>query len=145
MSVHWQDNSYYRALKDYEKETGMSLAERNALANPNGNHSTLGVLGVSLFSAATNFAMNKWGSGLGGNDTGSETDVETERNLITRSKTIRSEIDTAINKNDTYSVNKWLNAFKDLANDRPNNRTIQQTYKLVKEQVEEYNKSVSIS
>lgn len=112
MSVHWQDNSYYRALKDYEKETGMSLADRNALANPNGSHSTWGVLGVSLFTGVTNFAINKLGSGLGGNDTGSKTDVKSYKDIMGEWGSIKYKYDNALKSGNQEDVGKYYKELK---------------------------------
>lgn len=128
MGVHWQDNSYYAALKDYEKDTGMSLAQRNALENPSGNQSTWGVLGVSLFSGVTNFALNKLGSGLGGNDTGSETDVNSTKNLMSSLGQTLRNFDLALAKNNTNDVDKYLKELKTLAEDNPNDRQVQKAY-----------------
>lgn len=128
MGVHWQDNSYYAALKDYEKDAGTSLAQRNALENPYGNHSTLGVLGVSLFSGVTNLAIKKWGSGLGGNDTGSETDVNSTKNFKSTVGRALANFDSALSKNNSSDVDKYLQELKTLADDNPNDRQVQKAY-----------------
>ena len=76
MGVNWQKNDYYSALKDQERITGLSVADRNRINNPFGSHTFLGVLGTQLLPQIFNFSEQALGTGLNGSSqTGSATNV----------------------------------------------------------------------
>lgn len=126
MGVNWQNNPYYKALKDYEKESGTTLAERNAIANPNGSHSKLGVIGTSLFLGLANFGLNELGnSSNGSQDTGSETDIDNSKKALSNlGKTLRN-FDKAIASQNTADIDKYLKELKELA---PSSANAQKAY-----------------
>ena len=66
----------YSALKDQERKTGLSFADRNRINNPFGSHTFLGVFGTQLLPQIFNFSEQALGTGLNGSSqTGSATNV----------------------------------------------------------------------
>lgn len=129
MSVHWQNSSYYKSLKDYEKESGMTLAERNALANPNGNHSTWGVLGTSLFLGLTNFGVNNLVSSVSGSqDTGSETDVPQSTSAIKAFGQAVKNYNAAVKNGNEEDIKKYAKEVVEIGDANPDNPTIKAIY-----------------
>ena len=115
-SVNWQNNSYYQALKDYEKETGTTLAERNAMANPYGSHSFGGVLLSQLLPQLLVGGAEKIaGGGLkGSGDTGSKTDIASETMQNAELGRLTSRYDGKLDASNIDKYIKELDSFKTL-------------------------------
>ena len=127
-SVNWQKSDYYKSLKDYEKQTGRSLAERNYLQNPNGNHSTWGVLGVSLFTGLFNMGLDHATEKINGShDTGSETDVGGSTNVLHLFNEAKRKYDSAVAKKDNEAILKYAQELQKIG-DESDNPTIKRLY-----------------
>ncbi len=129
--VNWQNNGVYQGLKDYERETGTTLAERNAAANPYGSHSFGGllisqVLPQLLIGGAEKLAG---GTGLNGSgNTGSITDIDGQTNLASSVGSILRKFDEAIASNNTADVDKYLGELKNIKDKNPKNTRIVSVY-----------------
>lgn len=142
MGVNWQNNDVYQGLKDYEKQCGLSLAERNAIANPYGSHTFGGLLISQVLPQLLIGGAEKLGnSGLcGSGDTGSETDVEGEKNTLSGiGKTLR-QFDTALAAGKSEDADKHLGELKKIADDNPDNRRAQQVYEKALEKKKNHQK-----
>lgn len=129
MGVNWQNNPYYRALKDYEKDSGTTLAERNAIANPNGSHSKLGVIGTSLFLGLANFGLNELGNSTNGSqETGSETDVPQSTSSIKAFGQAVKNYKAAVKNGKEEDIKKYAKEVVKLGDANPNNPTIKAIY-----------------
>ena len=127
-SVNWQNSDHYKSLKDYEKETGLSLAERNAQMNPNGNHSALGIFGVSLFTGLFNMGLDYATEKINGSqDTGSETDVGGSTNVLHSFNEAKRKYDSAVAKNDSEGILKYAQELQKIG-DESDNPTIKRLY-----------------
>ena len=132
--VNWQNNDYYRALKDYEKESGTTLAERNAAANPYGSHSFGGLIISQLLPQLIMGGAEKLaGIGLhGSGDTGSATDTKGQTNLYSKLGTALRNFDNAIASKNTSDIDKYLGQLKQLSEDNPDSRLISKAYENAK-------------
>lgn len=114
-SVNWQNNDYYLALKDYEKESGTTLAERNAMANPYGSHTFGGLLVSLLPQLLVGGAEKIAGGGLkGSEDTGSKTDIASETMQNAELGRLTSRYDGKLNSSNIDEYIKELESFKTL-------------------------------
>ena len=120
MGVNWQSNDYYRALKDYEKDSGLSVADQNRINNPYGNHSFGGLLISQILPQLIVGGAEKIGIGLSGSgDTGSETNVEESTNSAKGINYIKSKLDKAIESKNQTDIDKYLKEFERMANENP--------------------------
>ena len=136
-SVNWQKSDYYKSLKDYEKQTGLSLAERNYLQNPNGNHSTWGVLGVSLFTGLFNMGLDYATEKINGSqDTGSKTDVGGSTNVIHSFNEAKRKYDSAVAKDDNEGILKYAQELQKIGEEHKGEPVIDRGYGMIKSKIE---------
>lgn len=131
MGVNWQNNNLYQSLKDYERESGTTLAERNAMANPYGSHSFGGLLISQLLptlimGGAQTIAGTTGLNGSG--DTGSETDTNAQTSLYSSLGATLNKFDKAIANHNSADIDKYLKELKGLKDDNPSNRQIARAY-----------------
>ena len=143
MGVNWQNNNIYQGLKDYEKECGLSLAERNAIQNPYGSHSFGGLLISQLLpQLIMGGAEIIAGSGLNGSgDTGSETNVEGEIDTFSNIGQTLRKFDTALADGKDEDVDKYLSELKKIADDNPNKRHAEEAYEKALEKKKNHKKT----
>lgn len=127
--VNWQTNDYYINLKDYEKETGLSIADQNRINNPFGNHSAIGLAGVSLFTGLVQLGAEKLGNGLNGTtpeDNGFDTGQRTS--AIKEFGSVKIKYDKAIKAGNQAEIKKYAKELVELANANKGNPTIDNIY-----------------
>lgn len=64
--VNWQKTDYYRDMKAWERETGLSVADVNRMNNPNGNHSIGGMIAMAAPSIFMTVLSKVANGSLGG-------------------------------------------------------------------------------
>lgn len=122
MGVNWQNNDYYRSLKNYESETGLSVADQNRIANPYGNHSFGGLLISQVLPQLLMGGAEKLGAKLeASSDTGSAINVEASTEEKVNLNKILRNFDKAIRRGKTEDIETHYNALKKLSTDNPNN------------------------
>ena len=128
-SVGWQNNDLYKALKTEEAETGLTLAQRNALQDPMGQ-STAALAVNSVFGALTMgmnclMSINPSSSGDGG------IDVEASTTAINKFNTLLENFRNA----EGEEKKRYAQELKNLALDNIDNKTIRNGYFSQKENI----------
>lgn len=128
--VNWQENYYYKGVLDYQAKTGLSLAERNYLQNPNGNQSPWWIFGVSLFTGLFNTGLDYATEKINGSqDTGSATDVSGGINLLKDFNATKVKYDEAVSKGNQSNILKYAQELKKIGEEGKDDPTIKRIYK----------------
>ena len=129
MGVNWQNNEYYRTLIKEERNTGFSVADRNRIANPYGNHSFGGLLISQLLPQLLMGGAEKLGAKLeGSSDTGSATDIKQKTQEDSNLGFILSQFNKAIEEKDPQKIDSYLKELETLKNKYPNVSKYQDAY-----------------
>ena len=99
--VNWQKTDYYRDMKAWERETGLTVADVNRMNNPNGSHTVGGVIAMALPSIFMTVASKVADGSFGG---GGSSAVESDANAATNAKQIRADIDSILAKYEKQDV-----------------------------------------
>ena len=143
--VSWQNNSFYRELKVQERETGLSLADRNRLQNPYGTHSTGGMITGALLSlllsgnganiltsCAEYFSSDK-------NDKPEDVkSVEEKTSKLSEFNKARENFEKAKKDGNTKNMYKYLAEMVLLGKEDPNNKTIQSALNLLGPDIKQF-------
>ena len=122
MGVNWQNNEYYRTLINEERNTGFSVADRNRIANPYGNHSFGGLLISQVLPQLLMGGAEKLGAKLeGSSDTGSATNVKASTEEKININKILRKFDRAVKKGDKKEIETHYNTIKKLSTDNSEN------------------------
>lgn len=125
MGVNWQNNDYYQGLKDYEKKTGFTLAEQNAINNPYGSHSFGGLLISKLLPQLIFGVGEKLGGGLNGTMPEDEgIDVQQSSSAIKEFTKVKKNYDRASGEDKI----KYAKELQKLGEANPDNPTISKIY-----------------
>lgn len=94
--VNWQNTDYYRNMKAWERETGLTIADVNRMNNPNGSHSVGGMIAMALpsifMTVMTKVADGSFGGG------GDSSAVESDANAAANAEQIRADIQAIYDK-----------------------------------------------
>ena len=145
MGVNWQKNDYYQGLKDYEKECGLSLAERNAIQNPYGNHSFGGLLISQLLPQLIVGGTEKLAGGLNGTMPEDEgIDVKLSSSSIRDFTQAKKMYDEAKRSGNTKKQEKWAAELIKIGEEHSGdngNPTIKNGYKSIENSLSKYKKA----
>ena len=94
--VNWQKTDYYRDMKAWKRETGLSVADVNRMNNPNGSHSVGGMIAMGLPSIFMT-VMSKVADGSFGGGGGSSA-VESDANAAANAEQIKADIQAIYDK-----------------------------------------------
>lgn len=94
--VHWQKTDYYKEMKTWQRESGLSIADTNRLKNPNGVHSTGGMIAMAIPSIFMTVACKIADGSFGGG--GSSSAVESDANAAANAEQIKADIQAIYDK-----------------------------------------------
>jgi len=94
--VNWQKTEYYKDMKRWERETGLTVADVNRMNNPTGVHSTGGILAMAAPSIFMTVACKISDGSFGGG--GGSSAVESDANAAANAEQIRADIDSILAK-----------------------------------------------
>lgn len=120
--VNWQTNDYYINLKDYEKETDLSVADQNRINNPYGNHAFGGLLVSQLLPQLLMGGAQKLGAKLeGSGNTGSETNIVDQKAPLIKLEEIKNKYQKS---SDSNAITTYISELTTLKEKYPDNKKI---------------------
>ncbi len=139
MGVHWQNNRLYQGYMDL-KNSGPSVAEQNAAANPYGSHSFGGLLISQLIPqlliGGGELLADKSDGLNGSQDTGSETDVGGSTNVIHSFNEAKRKYDSAVAKNDNEGILKYAQELQKIGEEHKGEPVIDRGYSMIRSKIE---------
>ena len=103
-------------VRDWERQSGLTTAERNRQLNPNGCHTFGGLLIGQILPQLLIGGAEKFGGALNGSgDTGSETDVEAEISENRNLAHVQKNFSSAMKSKNYADAEKYLKELKSMA------------------------------
>ena len=132
MGVNWQNNDTYQAIKQSERDTGISFAQQNANMNPNGVHNPWAVFGVSLFNNITSFCMHNASGWAAAAQQSDGTEVSSSTSAL---KDFNNLIQQFKDETDQAKRKDYAQQLQQLALENPDNKSIMNGYKTYKDNI----------